>query len=106
MVLEQIQAYQRLQLPTNWGWRDDKIITGTDSFKRQQERNALQNEKSRRRRGGFQHRSRRLLEFEREGKLPLYLEIIFRSCCQFTKLRPYATFFGIWQILNDGLPNH
>jgi phenylpropionate dioxygenase-like ring-hydroxylating dioxygenase large terminal subunit len=91
---------------TDWGRQDDRIITGTDGFKRQQERNALRNEKSRRRRGGYQRRSRRLLEFKQEGKVPLYSEIIFRSCCQFTKLQPYTTFFGIWQILNDGLPNH
>jgi hypothetical protein len=77
MVLEQIQVHQRLRLPTDWGWRDDGIITGTDGFKRQQERNALRNEKSRCRRGGFQRRSRRLLEFEQEGKISLYPEIIF-----------------------------
>jgi hypothetical protein len=106
MVLEQIRPHQHLRLPTDWGWRDDGIIMGTDGFKRQQERNALQNEKSRHRQGRFQRHTRRLLEFEREGKVPLYPEIIFCSCCQFTKLRPYATFFGIWQILNDGLPNH
>jgi hypothetical protein len=55
---------------------------------------------------GYQRRSRRRLEFEREWKVLLYPEIIFRSYSQFTKLRPYATFFGIWQILNDYLPNH
>jgi hypothetical protein len=69
MVLERIRPHQRLRLPTDWGWRDDGIIIGTDGFKRQQERNALQNEKSRRRRGGFQRRSRWLLEFERKEKL-------------------------------------
>ena len=66
--------------------RDDIIITGTNVFKREQERNALRNEKSQHRQGGFQCRSPRLLEFEREEKVPLYLEIIFRSYCQFTKL--------------------
>jgi hypothetical protein len=54
-VLERIRAHQRLRLPTNWGWRDDGITTETDGFKREQERNALQNEKSRRRRGGYHH---------------------------------------------------
>jgi hypothetical protein len=80
-VLERIRAHQRLRLPTDWGWRDDRIITKTDGFKREQERNALQNKKSRHRQGGYQCRSRQLLKFERKKNVPLYTEIIFRSCC-------------------------
>ena len=77
-------------LPT----KDDRT-RGTGDIKRQEERNALRNEKSRHPRGGFECRFLGLLEFGREAKVLLDLEIIFRSYCQVTKLRPYATFFGI-----------
>jgi hypothetical protein len=79
-VLERIRAHQRLRLPTDWGWRDDGIITETDGFKREQERNALWNEESQRRQGGYQRRSRWFLKFEREENVPVYKEIIFCSC--------------------------
>ena len=74
---------------------EDDGTTGTNSFKRQQERNILQNKKSQHRQGGFQHRFPRLLEFGWEAKVPLDPETIFCSCCQVTKLRPYTTFFCI-----------
>ena len=80
-VLERIRAHQCLWLPTDWGWLDDKIITETDGFKRQQEKNALRNEKSRSRQGRYQCRSCQFLKFEWEENVPLYTEIIFRSCC-------------------------